>query len=52
MQSYKIDYEIKDVAASGRDKIRMRSYAEDEKALPPQIVNKHNYCGVCDITIF
>ena len=46
LQANKVDYEIKDVAASDRDKIRMRSYANDKKALPPQIVNGHQYCGV------
>lgn len=46
LQANKIDYEIKDIAASSRDKIRMRSYANNEKALPPQIVNGNHYCGV------
>ena len=46
LQANKIDYEIKDVAASQFDKIKMRSFANDQKALPPQIVNNRQYCGV------
>jgi len=45
LQANKIDYEIKDVAASQFDKIKMRSFANDQKALPPQIVNNRQYCG-------
>ena len=52
LQANKIDYEIKDIAASQFDKIKMRSYANDQKALPPQIVNKHHYCGVSQYMIF
>ena len=51
LQANKIDYEIKDVAASQFDKIKMRSFANDQKALPPQIVNNRQYCGVSRIKI-
>ena len=46
LEANKIKYEMIDVAASDRARIRMRSYADNDKALPPQIVKGHQYLGV------
>eukprot|EP00794_Sanderia_malayensis_P000245 gene245-862_t len=45
LRACRINFELKDVAASFRDRIRMRSFANDTTALPPQIVNGYQYCG-------
>jgi len=42
----KIPYEVVDVAASEDDKKKMRELIKDPKALPPQIFNEDQYCGV------
>ena len=52
LQANKIDYQIKDVATSQFNKYQMTIYARDSRALPPQIVNNDQYCGVSRIKIW
>ena len=42
-----ISYEIVDIASSAEDKTKMREIVGDDTALPPQIINDGDYCGVC-----
>ena len=46
LSSKKIDHENVDVAASEEAKARMRQIVDDPRALPPQICNGDQYCGV------
>lgn len=48
----KIEFEVVDIAASEEAKKKMRDIIGNPKALPPQIFNDDQYCGVselCDI---
>ena len=47
--SKKIPYEKIDIAASDEDKAKMREVVGDPKALPPQLCNDDQYCGVSHI---
>ncbi len=42
----KIPYDKIDIAASEDEKKKMRDLAGNPKALPPQLCNDDNYCGV------
>ena len=46
LASKKIAYEEVDIASSEEAKNKMREIAQDPKALPPQIANGDQYCGV------
>ena len=46
LTSKKIAMEIVDISASPDAKGKMREIVGDEKALPPQICNGDQYCGV------
>lgn len=46
LTSKKIDFEKIDVAASEGDKEKMRALSGNPKALPPQLFNGDQYCGV------
>lgn len=46
LSAKKIDFEKIDVAASEDDKAKMRAGVGDPKALPPQLFNGDQYCGV------
>ena len=46
LDSKKIEYEKCDVAASEDFKKQMREVSGDPKALPPQLANGDQYCGV------
>ena len=45
------DVEYIDVAASEEDKKKMRDLSGNPKALPPQIFNDDQYCGVSRSTV-
>ena len=42
----KIEFEVVDISSSTDVKDKMRAIAGDPKALPPQICNGEQYCGV------
>ena len=46
LSSKKIEVEYIDVAASDDAKQKMRELSGNPKALPPQIFNDDQYCGV------
>lgn len=46
LDSKKIEHEKVDVAASEDHKKKMRDLIGDPKALPPQLFNDDEYCGV------
>ena len=46
LDSKKIEYEVKDISSSEEDKAKMREICGDPRALPPQIVNGDQHCGV------
>lgn len=46
LDSKKIEYEKLDIAASEEYKETMRRLIGDPKALPPQLFNEDQYCGV------
>ena len=46
LESKNIAYEVVDIAASSEDKEKMREIAGNDTALPPQIANNGQYCGV------
>jgi hypothetical protein len=46
LDSKKIPYDKRDVAASEEDKKKMRELSGNQTALPPQLVNGEQYCGV------
>lgn len=46
LDSKKIEYEKLDIAASEDFKKKMRDLIGDPKALPPQLFNEDQYCGV------
>lgn len=55
LDSKKIPYEKLDVAASEEHKERMRQLSGNPKALPPQLFNDDQYCGVskqCHVETF
>lgn len=41
-----IPYNLVDICQSSEDKESMRTLVGDSKALPPQICNGNDYCGV------
>lgn len=42
----RIPYKLVDICQNVEDKELMRNLASDSKALPPQICNGNDYCGV------
>lgn len=42
----RIPYKLVDICQDVKDKELMRNLAGDSKALPPQICNRNDYCGV------
>lgn len=46
LDSKKIPYTPVDICQDEKDKVLMREIVGDEKALPPQICNGRDYCGV------
>ena len=46
LDSKKIPYTVVDISADESGKGKMREIAGDPKALPPQIANGDQYCGV------
>lgn len=46
LDAKKIQYEKIDVAASEEAKDKMRKLSNNPKALPPQLFNDDQYCGV------
>ena len=46
LEAHKIPFNIIDVADDDDALERMRTLAENETALPPQIANGDEYCGV------
>lgn len=44
--SLNIHYNLVDICQSSEDKESMRKLVGDSKALPPQICNGNDYCGV------
>jgi len=46
LDSKKIEYSVVDISASEDSKKKIREIAADPKALPPQITNGDQYCGV------
>ena len=46
LDAKKIPYEKIDIAASEAGKAKMREVVGDPKALPPQLANDDQYCGV------
>ena len=51
LEAKKIPFELIDVAADESAKKRMREIAGDPKALPPQLTNGDQYCGVREFVI-
>ena len=51
LSSKKIDCEYVDVSASHDALEKMRELTNDAHALPPQIVNGDDYCGVSLISV-
>ena len=48
LEAKKIEFEKLDIAASEDLKKKMRDLIGDPKALPPQLFNDDQYCGVSD----
>ena len=48
----KIEYVTLDISSSETDKAKMRELAGDPKALPPQIANGDQFCGVSNFSRF
>lgn len=48
LSSKHIDVEYIDVAASEDAKKKMRELSGNPTAIPPQIFNEDQYCGVCN----
>lgn len=48
LSSKKIEFEQIDISASEEAKKKMRDLIGDPKALPPQIFNGDQYCGVSE----
>lgn len=46
LDGLKIPYNLVDICQSSEDKELMRKLVGDSKALPPQICNGNDYCGV------
>lgn len=46
LEGKKIEFQKIDIAASSEAKNKMREISNDSKALPPQICNGDQYCGV------
>lgn len=46
LDSKKIEYEKVDIAADEGAKAKMREIAKNPSALPPQLCNGDQYCGV------
>ena len=46
LSSKKIEFEVVDITSSTDVKDKMRKIVGDPKALPPQICNGDQYCGV------
>ena len=51
LSSKKFEFEEVDISSSEDDKARMRDICKDPKALPPQITNGDQYCGVSYLTL-
>ena len=49
LDSKKVEYSVVDISSSEDSKKKMREIAADPKALPPQIANGDQYCGVSTI---
>lgn len=46
LESYKYEFELVDIAADASAKEKMRTLASNPSALPPQLANGDEYCGV------
>ena len=51
LDAKKIEYQKFDVAADEAAKQKMRDISGNPKALPPQLCNGNQYCGVSDMHI-
>lgn len=46
LESKSIQYELIDISVGGELRDEMRSKVGDPTAVPPQLFNEHQYCGV------
>ena len=46
LESKKIPFQSVDIAVQSEEKDKMREIVGNPKALPPQVCNGNNYCGV------